>query len=228
MDKQTFLQQATALQPQYKANQDVLAKLAQIDLLAIVGPTGVGKSTMTHRAGIPYIVADVTRPARQGEVEGVDYHFRTDYAALWEEISTGQFVQFVVQRNGEMYGTRISSYPSQGPCVMSVIATAIPSFQQLGFRSVRPVYIVPPSYSEWMHRISSHRDRDLELRLLEAKESLSFALSDPSYSFLLNDDLDRAVQTLQEISNGTVDAGLSAHARSMANVVYEHLQKVIK
>jgi hypothetical protein len=79
-----------------------------------------------------------------------------------------------------------------------------------------------------MHRISSHRDKDLEARLMEAKESLSFALTDPAYVFLLNDDLVYAVQTLQSIAKGTVDAGLSARARSTANTLYEHLQKVIK
>ena len=67
-----------------------------------------------------------------------------------------------------------------------------------------------------------------EARLLEAKESLAFALTDPSYVFLLNDDLNRATQTLQEIAKGHVDAGLSAHGRSMANKIYEYIQKVIK
>jgi guanylate kinase len=228
MDKQTFLNQAAALQVQYTANEQVREQLAKVDLLAIVGPTGVGKSTMTHRAGIPYVLSDVTREARQGEVNGIDYNFRADYDALLAEIQAGQFVQYVVQRNGEFYGTKATSYVAEGPCVMSVIATAVPSFKLLGFRSLRPVYIVPPSHTEWMHRISSHRDKDLESRLLEAKESMSFALTDPSYSFLLNDDLDHAVQTLHEIAHGTVDAGLSARARSVANTIYEHLQKVIK
>lgn len=228
MDKQSFLTQAAGLQAHYRANEQVHAQLAQIDLLAIVGPTGVGKSTMTHRAGIPYVLSDVTRDPRQGEVTGVDYNFRQDYQALLAQINTGEFVQYVVQRNGEFYGTKASSYPANGSCVMSIISTAIPNFKTLGFKSVRPVYIVPPSHTEWMRRISSHRDKDLESRLLEAKESLSFALTDPSYTFLLNDDLEHAVQTLQSIAQGTVDAGLSARARSVANTLYEHLQKVIR
>jgi guanylate kinase len=228
MDKAMFLRAVSELQQSYRPSAETLAHLAQVDLVAVVGPTGVGKSTMTHRAGIPYILSDVTRPPRSGEVDGVDYNFRADLNALLTEIQSGQFVQYVVERNGEFYGTRASSYPAEGPCAMSVIATAMPTFKVLGFHSVRPVFIVPPSHTEWMHRISSHRDKDLEGRLLEAKESLSIALTDPMYTFLLNDNLEEAVVTLKNIAAGKTDAGLSVRARNAANELYSHLQKLIR
>lgn len=228
MDKPMFLRAVQDSQVSYRPSAEVLAQLARVDLLAIVGPTGVGKSTITHRAGIPYVRSDVTRPPRKGELDGVDYNFRTDLNALLTEVQSGQFVQYVVERNGEFYGTKASSYPTEGTCCMSIISAVIPAFKGYGFKTVHPVFIVPPSYSEWMRRISQHRDKDLEARLLEAKESLSLALSDPSYTFLLNDSIEEAAHTLKNISLGKVDAGLSARARNTANELYAHLQKVIK
>jgi guanylate kinase len=48
-------------------------------IIAIVGPSGSGKTLMSHhlrdRYAIPAIVSTTTRPKRENEVEGVDYHF---------------------------------------------------------------------------------------------------------------------------------------------------------
>jgi guanylate kinase len=228
MDKQSFISRVETLLPDYKANQEVLNQLARIKLIALVGPTGAGKSTINHQSGLPYVVGDTTRPPREGEVQGRDYNFRTDYEAVLREIEAGEYVQLVTQRGSEIYGTKASSYPAEGVCVMSVIATAITAFKTLGFGMVMPVYVVPPNHSEWMRRISAHRDKDLESRLLEAKESLFVALNDPSYVFLLNDNLDSAVVSLRKIASGVIDPTTSARARSSANTLYEHLQKVIR
>jgi guanylate kinase len=228
MDKQSFISRVIALAPTYKANDVVLNQLSYIKLIALVGPTGAGKSTITHQSRLPYVIGDTTRLPREGEMQGRDYNFRTDFDAMLKDIENGEYVQFVVERNSEIYGTKISSFPANGACVMSVIATAIPSFKNLGFGSMLPVYIVPPNHSEWMHRISTHRDKDLESRLMEAKESLYTALNDPSYIFILNDNLDSAVTTLRTIAAGRIDPTMSARARSSANTLYEHLQKVIR
>lgn len=228
MDKQTFMARASELIRNYKPNPEVKAQLARVKLIALVGPTGAGKSTVTRQSGIPYVIGDTTRPPREGEVQGRDYNFRTDFEAMLREIESGEYAQLVTQRGSEVYGTKANSYPAEGVCAMSVIATAIPLFKNLGFGAVRPVYVVPPNHSEWMRRISMHRDKDLEARLLEAKESLFAALNDPSYVFLLNDNLDSAVTTLRRIATSTIDPTASARARASANTLYEHLQKVIR
>lgn len=228
MDKQTAISTLHNLQGSYKANPDVLAQLSHVNLIAVVGPTGAGKSTVVRRSGLPYVIGDTTRAPRDGEVQGHDYNFRTDLNNLVEEVQRGEFVQYVIQRETEFYGTKATSFPPTGACAMSVVASAVPSFKKLGFASVTPVYIVPPSHTEWMRRISAHRDKDLEARLLEAKESLKAALSDSSYVFILNDNLDAAVAALAGVVRGSVDQTASARSRSAANTLYEHLQKVIR
>lgn len=228
MDKQTAISLLKQKQPTYQANDTVSAQLAHIKLIAVVGPTGAGKSTVVRQSGLPFVIGDTTRNPREGEIQGRDYNFRTDLNNLMEEITRGDFVQYVVQRETEVYGTKASSFPASGVCAMSLIAAALPMFRTLGFASVTPVYIVPPSHTEWMHRISSHRDKDLESRLLEAKESLKVALADASYVFILNDDLGSAVASLQAVARGAVDQTASAHARTAAATLYEHLQRTIR
>lgn len=228
MDKQTIIERAAGLQAAYKANEQVLAQLKAVTLIAVVGPTGAGKSTVVRHSGLPFVIGDTTRAPREGEIQGRDYNFRTDLNNMVAEIERGEFVQFVTQRGTEIYGTKASSYPASGACAMSVLASVLPVFRSLGFASVIPVYVVPPNHSEWMRRISAHRDRDLESRLLEAKESLQVALNDPSYVFILNDDLNSAVAALQAVARGTVNQTDSARARSAAKTLYEHLQRVIR
>lgn len=228
MDKQTAIDRVKQLLPTYKANDQVLAQLNHLTLIAVVGPTGAGKSTVVRHSNLPFVIGDTTRAPREGEIQGRDYNFRTDFNNLLAEVERGEFVQLVVQRETEIYGTKASSYPASDVVVMSVLATTLPSFRGIGFATVLPVYIVPPGHTEWMHRISAHRDRDLEARLLEAKESLHAALMDPSYVFILNDNLNSAAAALQAAARGSVNQTASSHARTAAVELYEHLQKVIR
>ena len=63
---------------------------------------------------------------------------------------------------------------------------------------------------------------------MEAKESLQVALRDGSYVFILNDNLNSAVGSLQAVARGAVNQTDSARARTAASTLYEHLQKVIR
>ncbi len=216
------------MQADYKPNDNVLSQLEHISLIAVVGPTGAGKSTLVRRSGLPFVIGDTTRAPRDGEIQGRDYNFRSDIGNLVQEIQDGEFVQYVVQRGAEVYGTKASSYPPSGACAMSIVASALPQFRTLGFSTIIPVYIVPPNHTEWMKRISNHRDKDLEARLMEAKESLRVALADSSYVFIVNDELESAVVLLKAVVRGSIDQTASAKARVSANILYEHIQKVIR
>jgi len=202
MDKATFLRRAAVLQTDYSPSASLKQQLSSLVLAAFVGPTGVGKTTLMEACNLPHIYSDVTRATRPGEVDGREYFFRTDFGKMLAEIKAGQYAQFVINSNGEFYGTRGVNYPLSGLCSMAIIAEVIPKFRGLGFKQIIPLYILPPNYDEWMRRIGENRNTDLAPRLKEASQSLLIALSDPVYNFILNDKIENAARDVEAIVAG--------------------------
>jgi guanylate kinase len=218
MTRQQFLESFPKLIKGYRAASNVLERISSLKLLIIIGPSGVGKTSIIQRLGFPYVAADITRPKRPEEKDGVDYNFRNDYEQVIEEINSGQFVQTAVGPGGDFYSTKATSYPDSGTAVMAVVADVVPIFRNLGFKETLSIFVVPPSYNEWMRRLKSHpvADEQLQKRLAEAKRSLVFALDDEQTHFILNDDLDKAIQQTQELINGSSNAAREKKAREAA------------
>lgn len=225
MDKKDFITLAKKLSASYQASNEVKDRLSRVKLLAVVGPTGVGKTTLINNLETPFVISDVTRDMRDGEKNNNNYRFRDDYFQILSEIKSGGFVQFVVSEEGDFYGTNIDAYPGVGWCSMAIFATAIPDFRKLGFAEVVPVYIMPPGYVEWMHRVGEQRDHDLDARIKEAVISIKTALADGDYFFVLNDNVELAVKDLKAIMDGgeNVDDHRSRLARETADILLERL-----
>lgn len=218
MTREEFLKTFPALSKNYRPAPDVLKQIAEVRMLIVIGPSGAGKTSIIDRLDIPYVPTDVTRPPRPEEKDGVDMFFRTDYDRLLDEIKTGRFLQFVVGASGDFYGTRASSYPKSGWAAAPIIADTVPLFRRLGFKDTLSIFIVPPSYDEWMRRMGTHEIgvAETEKRLAEARRSLDFALSDSITHFILNDDLDRAVEQTKILLGGTIDKNREAQAKDVA------------
>ncbi len=216
IDKEAFALNARKLLTTYAPSPAVMAHIANLDLTIVVGPTSVGKTSIMEQSGIAYVPSDVTREPRKDERNGVEYNFRDDYDQLWRELNSGEFVQYVVSETG-FYGTKSSSYPGTGPCTMAVYANAVEKFKAMGFRNLRAVYILPPTFQEWMKRAEGHHDSDLMIRMREAKESMEIALSSSDYYFVINEDLEQATETFKLIAGGTLpDLANQEHARDVA------------
>ncbi len=202
MDKKEFIVWASTHQSGYEPTEEIKKKIASIDLIAIVGPTGVGKTSIIEQLELPFIMSDVSRDRRPDEKNDVNYHFRSDYLGMFKDIKQGAYVQYLVTPSGEFYGTRGSAYPDSGKCTMAVVAEQIPHFREMGFRSVQCIYIMPPSYVEWMRRIGGVRTKDLLSRISEARNSITLAINDGDYTFVLNDTLDLAVDDVKSLIRG--------------------------
>ncbi|MDR2883397.1 MAG: hypothetical protein LBU98_06450 [Alistipes sp.] len=88
-------------------------------IIAIVGPSGSGKTLLADylrdRYAIPAIVSTTTRPKRENEVEGVDYHFvRNTKAFRREDMLT--HTRFA----GHEYLARKNQLPESGLCTYIV------------------------------------------------------------------------------------------------------------
>lgn len=224
MDKASFITQVRAIGPTYFPSEQVQKELAHIELIAIVGPTGAGKTTIIKKLDLPIVKTDITRTRRDDEKKSETYNFRADYDVMLSELQTSNYVQFVVSRSDEFYGTHRSAYPMRGPCVMAIYAEALESFKRLGFKKVTQIYVMPPGYVEWMHRIGAMRSEDLDKRMEEAIISIKSAVRDENYHFVLNDDLKTATADVHKILNGEEVAEHRIQlARDTADLLLERL-----
>ena len=74
----------------------------------VSGPSGVGKSTvlqalLSKRDDLYFSVSATTRPAREGETDGVHYHF-LDVETFQQWIAEDQFLEYA-EYVGNFYGT---------------------------------------------------------------------------------------------------------------------------
>lgn len=79
-----------------------------INIIAFIGPSAVGKSTLRDMLGFERIVTYTSRTKRDGELDGVDYHFTTKerILSMYESNSLLEYSEY----NGNLYATPLSSF----------------------------------------------------------------------------------------------------------------------
>jgi guanylate kinase len=107
-------------------------------LLVMAGPAGSGKSTLCDRlvaedASFSRVITTTTRAPREGEINGVHYHFFTP-AEFDARVARGEFLEWAWVHGQRRYGTLASSVLdplAQGKnLVMSVDVQGVESFRQ--------------------------------------------------------------------------------------------------
>jgi guanylate kinase len=192
--------------PDYQPAPHVLDRLRQVDFIAVVGPTSVGKTTVIKAAmamepSLHLVLNNTSRAPRAGEQEGVDYQFRTRQE-MEQRIARREYVQVAPSVLGELYATPPEGYFTDGVCVMAVLADAMPNFHALPFKRLRTIFIVPPNWQTWEKRLTAHNftPEHRAKRLAEAKRSLEFAISDEQPLIIINQDLHTAAQDFIDIA----------------------------
>lgn len=185
----------------YRPDPAVLARLHDVRFVAVVGPSGAGKTSlikaaMAQEPDVHLILSDTTRPPRPGEQDGVDYNFRRP-REMQRAIARRSYVNVAPSLNGtDFYATHPDSYPHKGVGVMALLSEVVPEFRALPFASFGAVYVLPPSAQIWQDRMSAHHftPEQQAKRYAEAWRSLQFACHDPDVLFVINDDLSQAAQ----------------------------------
>lgn len=189
----------------YRPGPQVLERLKQVDFVAVVGPTAAGKTTLIRAVvkanpALHPLVAGVSRPARAGERDGVDFHF-ADKETMEARARRGEYVTVVTGAAGDLYTTAPEDYWPDKTVVLAVLAHAVPLFRSLPFRSFKTIFSVPPDWPTWQERISRRNftPEQLAPRLKEAKQSLRFALQDDEIQFVINGDLEKAIEDFNQL-----------------------------
>jgi guanylate kinase len=112
-------------------------------LLVLAGPAGSGKSTLCDRLvaahmGFTRVVTSTTRAPREGEVNGVHYHFFTP-GEFDSRVSAGDFLEWAWVHGRRRYGTLAASV--LGPLlsgkslVMSVDVQGVESLRRIAAKN---------------------------------------------------------------------------------------------
>lgn len=172
----------------------------------ISGPSGVGKSTVLKalfqgRDDLYFSVSATTRPPREGETDGVDYHFITPEQFM-EWINQDAFLEYA-QYVGNFYGTPmryVDEAMAQGKDV--ILDIEVQGAMQV--HAKRPetirIFIAPPTWEELERRLTKRgtdSPEKIQQRLLRAKVEMQTAL-DYDY-FVINATVDSAVAELRAI-----------------------------
>lgn len=175
-------------------------------LYTISAPSGAGKTSLVKAllerlGGIGVSVSHTTRASREGEQDGVDYHF-TNTDTFLDMVSTGQFLEHAkVFRN--YYGTSQQAVQD----VLSTGKDALLEIDWQGMNQVkhlRPdcisISILPPSLDALKSRLQSREsdsDEEIEHRMSQAKEEMAH-FSECDY-VIINNDFDTALNELMAI-----------------------------
>ena len=172
----------------------------------ISGPSGVGKSTvlkalLENRKNVYFSVSATTRSPREGEVDGVHYHF-IDVDTFREWIAKDEFLEYA-EYVGNFYGTPkkyVDAAMEEGKDVILDIEVQ-GAIQVVGKRpdTVR-IFIAPPSWAELEHRLTprgTDTQEKIQKRLLRAK--VEFQTAHTYDYFVINDTVENAVHEIEAI-----------------------------
>jgi len=168
-------------------------------LLVLAGPAGSGKSTLCDRLvaadlGFSRVITTTTRAPREGEVNGVHYHFFTP-AEFSARISAGEFLEWAWVHGERRYGTLAASVLeplTEGKdLVMSVDVQGVASLRRVAAthpvlkRAMVTVFIVV-DYARLLARMRA-RGQDNEAEIARRMATAEAELRDaPKFDYTID------------------------------------------
>ncbi|HEX7225592.1 MAG TPA: guanylate kinase [Candidatus Limnocylindria bacterium] len=179
-------------------------------LVVVSGPSGVGKSTIVaelarRRPQVVPIVTATTRPRRDGEIDGVHYHFLT------EEAFTGLIARDGLlehaNNHGHWYGTPVDQVRG----ILAAGRDAILTISPEGARNVRRlvpdallIFVMPPTMEALADRLRG--------RGSESEASIARRRRDAEQWIAESDDYDHVV------------VNETGHPEEAADLIWEIIQ----
>ncbi len=178
-------------------------------LVIISGPSGSGKTTICNQlmenSRIKRSISYTTRERREGEEEGIDYHFvkKSEFKKLIDGNKLAEHAEYC----GSLYGTPIEPIKEaikNGK--IFVLAIDVKGALQImkKISDVTSIFIMPPDEETLRQRLRERlRDSDVDIhkRLELANEELKYS---KHYDFcVVNNQLEDTVKKIREILNLT-------------------------
>lgn len=177
-------------------------------VLVLSGPSGAGKSSLLNKIiddiGECYFsISTTTRPIRNGETDGVHYHFVSE-EEFRKDIDEEYFLEYAFV-HGNYYGTSIKPVKEalkNGKLVLFDIDVQGNTLVNNSLGDITTsVFISPPTLSELKKRLESRSTDSKEVidrRIKMAKKEIQ-RISEYDY-LIVNDSLEKAADVLRTIA----------------------------
>ncbi|WP_417269885.1 guanylate kinase [Celeribacter sp.] len=177
-------------------------------LIILSSPSGAGKSTLAKRLmewddTLEFSVSSTTRSPREGEEDGVHYHFTTEEDFKYA-VSEGEMLEHALVF-GNYYGS------PAGPVRTAIESGSDVLFdvdwqgaQQIANSALRDhvlsIFVLPPSIAELRRRLETRGQDSAEVIEKRMRQSWDEISHWDGYEYvLINDDLDQSFERLKTI-----------------------------
>lgn len=175
-------------------------------VVILSGPSGVGKDTVINawkarNKRVERVVTYTTREPRNGEVNGVDYHFVSDVEFL-SMAKAGKFLEHK-EVHGNRYGTPLdglASVVAAGKFAVLKIDVQGALVAMAKLEGEITIFLAPPSMEELERRLTlrnTETPAQIRKRIRNAKTEM--ALASKYTAVVINDEVDRAVDEIERI-----------------------------
>ncbi len=170
------------------------------------------KKGLLENTDFKEIVSHTTRLPRKNngtqEQNGIEYHF-IDLSSAEAMIDAREFIEVKYVHGDTLYGTSVAelqqAHDLNKISVTDIDIQGVDEYKTLS-RHVVAIFILPPNYDTWRDRLSRRYEssdafiKEWPKRRESALRELAYALSVPYYHFIINNNLEHAIEVAAEIS----------------------------
>ncbi len=172
-------------------------------IIIMTSPSGAGKTTITRHllktfSELAFSISATTRSVRNGEEDGVHYHFLTK-EDFEQKLEAGEFLESEQVYEGLYYGTLIKelhrlNHLGKVP-VLDIDVKGAANIKAKYEEKVFTVFIKPPSLNVLVERLKK-RGTESEDELRKRIARMRFELEQEEYfdAVIVNDDLETALK----------------------------------
>lgn len=222
----------------YKVPAEVAEVIRSARIVFLVGITAAGKDTVINKllesGKYHYIVSHTTRQPRYNhgelEQEGIHYHF-INQQEVERMLDNNEFIEAKMY-SGNIYGTSVAEIQSavdKSEIAISEIEVQGVAEYRAVSSTVLPIFLLPPDFKTWYARLTKRYgekidQEDLHKRMNAAVEELQDALAKDYFEFVINDDLQKTVTTVDELAHGNQSSKKNEEARAVAHQLLDEIR----